>query len=213
MAQPAVNVPNVDGVPPVNFAPDFLAGLALSFVDAGPLALALTPAPWGIYLGGAPIIVANSTVSFEFRKEWLLLDYPVEGGAFETYNKVWTPFIGRVRFASGGAFEDRQALLESIQAISGDTNLYDLVMPEGIFPSCNVAHYDFNREAAHGLGMLIIDVWMQEVAQLGAATFSNTASPGDQAAANGGTVSPMTPTTGEVSQVNTNFPTIAEDQP
>src|SRR5215831_11227345 len=97
--QAQVNVPNVDGVPAVNFAPGYLAGLVLATFDTGPLALSLTPAPWGIYLGGAPIIVANSTISFEFRKEWLLLDYPVERGAFESYNKVWTPFVCRMRFA------------------------------------------------------------------------------------------------------------------
>jgi hypothetical protein len=201
-----VNVPDVNGVPAVNFAPGFGIGITLLSTDIGPLSQILSPASWGIYLGGAPVIVANSTVTFEFRKEWLLLDYPVERGGFESYNKVWVPFSGRIRFASGGNFAERQALLESVKAISGDTNLYSLVMPEDTFTSCNVMHYDFNREAMSGLGMLKINVWMQEISQLGSSTFGSTANPSSQAQQNGGTVTPTDPSSSQVSAVNLNFP-------
>ena len=77
-------------------------------------------AQWGIYKDGLPVVVADSVVSFGFKKDWNIADYPVEEGSFESYDKVETPFGARVRFASGGSTANRQALLQSIEAIAGD---------------------------------------------------------------------------------------------
>src|SRR5262249_51706443 len=108
--------------------------------------------------------------------EWAIANYPVEKGAFESYDKVQTPYEVRVRFASGGSIPNRQALLNSIAAIAGDLNLYDVVTPEAIYTSANIAHYDYNREAARGLGLMVIDVLFQQVRVSSTQTFTQSPS-------------------------------------
>ena len=59
-------------------------------------ALGLPPSPlapqWGIYLDGEPVVDADSVVTFDYRQEWTVSDYPLEQGAFQSYDKVQTPF-------------------------------------------------------------------------------------------------------------------------
>lgn len=138
---------------------------------------------FGIFSNGIPVITADSVVSMEFREEWIISDYPLEQGRFESYNKVYVPWDVRFRFAMGGSEAKRQALLASVAAIAGDLNFYDAVSPEAVYIHCNVKHYDYRRTSVNGLGLLIVDVWLTEIrtgGQTGAAvTFPliNTAQP------------------------------------
>jgi hypothetical protein len=51
----------------------------------------------------AAVITAELVVGFEFRNDWTISDYPVEGGIFESYDKVFLPYLAKVRFASGSS--------------------------------------------------------------------------------------------------------------
>jgi|SRR5665647_1660865 len=127
------------------------------------MSLPLFNQQWGVFLGGAPIIVFDTFVSIDYRHTWNICDYPVERGGFESYNKVWLPFETRVRFASGGSEANRVALLASVKAISGTLQLYDVVTPEEIYTSVNVKHYDFHRTSTNGVGLITIDLWFEEI--------------------------------------------------
>lgn len=160
-----VNAPNVAGVPPVAFAPGSgLIGGVLATADSfgGFFSANLGP-QWGIFLDGSPIIQTEIIASFEYRQEWVVADYPIEEGSFESYDKVATPFDARFRFAAGGSLAARQALLDSIAAIAGDTNIYDIVTLEEVYPSVSIHHYDYRRESGTGRGLLVVDVWCSEV--------------------------------------------------
>ncbi len=189
------NVPNVPGVPPLLRNPN-LASAALSLLVNQAIRFLVAPfsAQWGIYLGGAPVVLADSVVSFGYKQDWTVADYPVEEGAFESYDKVETPFGVRVRFASGGSTANRQELLDSIAAIADDLNLYDVVTPEAVYTSCNITHYDYHRDSKSGVGLLIVDVWLIEVRVTASASFANTKSPTAAGTTNGGVVNPTTPT-------------------
>lgn len=189
------NVPNVPGVPPLLRNPN-LASAALSLLVNQAIRFLVAPfsAQWGIYLGGAPVVLADSVVSFGYKQDWTVADYPVEEGAFESYDKVETPFGVRVRFASGGSTANRQALLDSIAAIADDLNLYDVVTPEAVYTSCNITHYDYHRDAKSGVGLMIVDVWLVEVRVTATAAFANTKSPTAAGTTNGGSVNTTTPT-------------------
>jgi hypothetical protein len=168
------NVPNVPGVPPLSsFATSTISLLA---ADAVTLLGGLLAPQWGIFLSGVPVIVADSVVALDFKQEWTISNYPVEMGAFESYDKVQTPFEARVRFSAGGSAANRQALLNSIAAIAGDLNLYDVVTPEVIYQSVNVGHYDYHREAARGLGLMVVDVWLIQVRVSATQTFTQSPS-------------------------------------
>lgn len=118
---------------------------------------------WGIFLDGAPTVDANSVISFEYRKDFTISDYPVEQGGFESYDKVQLPGICKVRYAQGGSVADRQAFLASIEAIDNDTNLYDVVTPEVTYISFNIHHVDYRRTANQGMGLITVDVWLTEI--------------------------------------------------
>jgi hypothetical protein len=193
-----VNVPRVPGVPSVLFASTAGQILNLLTQDAiGIFAGVGLSQPWGIYLGGAPVVLADNVVSFDFRKQWAISDYSVEQGGFASYNKVFIPFDGRFRFTAGGSDANRQEFLDSIDAIAGDLNLYTIVTPIAIYPSVNITHYDYGQTATNGVGLLSVDVWTEEVRETGTAAMSNTVSPTAASQTNGGTVQPVAPTSAQ----------------
>jgi hypothetical protein len=190
-----VNVPNVPGVPSVVFAAG--AGQLLNYLTAdafGVFAGVALQQPWGIYLGGAPIILCDNVVSFDYRQQWAVSDFPVERGAFESYDKVQIPFDGRFRFSAGGSEANRAAFLASIAAVAGDLNLYTIVTPDAIYPSVNITHYDYSRSAGNGAGLIVVDVWTLEIRETVNDQMSATQSPTSAPQANGGTVQPTAPT-------------------
>lgn len=197
-----VNVPNVPGVPSVFFASG--VGQALSFLTADAASIftgALQAQPWGIYLGGFPVVLADNVFSFDYRQQWAISDYPVEKGAFASYDKVQIPFDARFRFTAGGSEANRQAFLASIAAIAGDLNLYTVVTPDAIYPSVNITHYDYSRSANNGAGLISVDLWTLEVRETGGAAMSSTANPTASAQVNSGTVQTTAPTQAQTGYV------------
>ena len=138
---------------------------------------------WGVYLNGAPIILFDTFLSIDYRQTWNLSDYPVERGGFESYNKVYTPFETRVSFATGGSEAHKAAMLASVAAIAGTLLLYDVVTPEVIYQSVNVKHYDYRRTATNGLGLLRIELWLEEVRVTVSEASTTTSGTGDSGGA------------------------------
>ncbi len=148
-----------------------------------------TSPQWGIFRNSQPVVIAQTIMDFNYKEEWALSDYPLEKGAFETYNKVYIPFDARFRFVSGENEENRTALLESIMAIAPDVNLYDVVTPTRIYRSVNITHYDYRRTSRNGLGLLHVDVWCLQVkVVVGKSGVGNTAAASGEAQQQGGTV-------------------------
>lgn len=189
-----VNVPNVPGVPAVLRAVGAVS-TAVNLLTSDAISLfggSLFSQQWGIYLNVVPVVLADNVVSFDYRQQWTISDYPVEQGAFESYDKVQTPFNGRFRFTAGGSETNRQLLLDSIAVIAGDLNLYTIITPEAVYASCNVTHYDYSRSSNNGAGLITVDVWAEEVRQTVTAAMSNTASPTAASQVNVGTVQTTT---------------------
>lgn len=180
-------VPFLPGVPALlSFADDDFISL---LVDDGLNIYSTSfPSQWGIFLDGAPIITADTIASFNYKQEWSIADYPVEEGAFATYDKVQIPFDARFRFVAGGSEDNRISLLESIDAAASDkTSLYDVVTPEKVYPSVTISHYDYARTAVNGVGMIQVDVWCFNVVTLTDDSLSSQ-SPSAASPTNDGTV-------------------------
>ena len=159
------SVPNVAGVPAL--LGGFAASAALTSISAladvaGTLASTLGQ-QWGIFLNGSPVVIADTVTSFDFRKELVIADYPIERGAFESYDKVERPFDVRFRFAAGGSEANRTAMIASIKSIAGDMNLYDFITPTDICESVSIGHVDYRRTSQNGVGLLQVDVWGWQV--------------------------------------------------
>lgn len=190
---------NPAGVPALLGGITFGAAQVLLAADAI-AGFLLGPPQWGLYLDGEPIIIADSVTAFEYKAEWTVSDYPLEQGAFQSYDKVQVPFDVRIRFVAGGSDEDRAALLDSIGAAAASLTLYDAVTPEIVYPSVNITHFDYRRTATNGVGLLAIDVWAVQVRVSASAQFSNTQSPSGASPSSGGTVSPtsLTPAQSQI---------------
>lgn len=177
MPLPFPNVPIALGVPPLPRSPvATVAAISLLVADAiSFFGLSIAPR-WGIFRDGLPVVIADSVVTFDYKRDWTIANYPVEKGAFESYDKVSNPFEPRIRFAAGGSEVERQLLLDSIAAIAGTLDLYDVVTPEVIYQSANITHYDYRRSAHSGVGLLVIDVWLMEVRVTATSAFTKSAS-------------------------------------
>lgn len=160
------DIPNVAGVPALltGFASAASSGnIGLMVSDLVSFAFGSVGDQWGIFQNGASVVSADNVLSVDFKRDWAIADYPLEGGKFETYGKVQIPFMPRVRFSAGGDMANRQALLDSIEAIAGDFLKYDVATPEKTYTNVNIHHYDYHRAANSGVGLIVVDVWLQEV--------------------------------------------------
>lgn len=181
------NVPKVPGVPALSSYA--VNAVTLLVEDAIAILLSFDEPDWGIFLDGEQALPeANSVVSFNYKQDWSISDYPVEEGAFQSYDKVQLPFESRVRVTSGGSLQARAALLNAVDVIANSLDLYDIVTPEKIYSPVNVTHYDLNRSATNGVGMLSIDIWFIEVRVSSTTEFSNTAQPSAAGQQNSGVV-------------------------
>jgi len=168
-------------------------GLQNNALTQGLSALGILPPTWGIFgRNGQVIITADTVVSLDFRKDWTVADYPLEQGAFASYDKVENPSETRIGFWSGGSLANRQALLRSIKAVAGNLNLYDVVTPEETFTNMNITHYDYRRVDA-GAGYVSVVVWLQQIRVTVEAQLS-TSEPNGATTTNDGQVQPTAPT-------------------
>ncbi len=173
---------------PANIISDALSGQnAFTTELAG---YGLLPPLWGIFSArGKAVVIADQVKTFDYRKDWAISDYPQERGAFQSYNKVAEPGEVKIEFASGGSLSNRIALLNSIEAIAGDLNLYDVVTPERTYVSYNVSHIEYRR--ADGVsGLLKVGVHLTQIRIATASTLSNTQQPGGADTVNNGQVQP-----------------------
>lgn len=158
------DVPNAPGVPALSSYAQEAAGILLTADAVAGYGAGLTPV-WGLYLNGAPAVVAESVVAFGLRQSWTISKYPIERGGFESFDRVTQPYEPRLRFASGTNDGTRLALLSSLAAAcaDGNTKKYDVVTPDAIYSSVGVTGLDYDRKAASGAKLLLIDVMLQQV--------------------------------------------------
>lgn len=189
------NVPQVPGVPPLPRNP-FASPITVALLVADTIHTlgVLFGVSWGVFQDGVPVLTPDTVATFSYRQGWTVSNYPLEQGAFESYDKVETPYEAQVRMATGGSVVDRQAFLQQVEFIAGSLDLYEIVTPERTYLSANVQRYDYNRTAHQGLGLLVVDIWFTEVRVTATQAFTNTKSPTAEASQSGGQVTPTAPT-------------------
>lgn len=170
------NIPNLPGVPALTSylsAPVLLLAGDILRTLFGPLV-----SRWGIYLSGIPIIPLGSIITFDYTQNYTISDYPTERGSFQSYNKVQQPSLIKVRAACGGSDLERSIFLALIQAQLSTTETYDVLTPETVYRDYNFTHLSFARSAEKGLGLLTVDIWLQQVRLTATTAFTNTQQPG-----------------------------------
>jgi len=160
----------------------------------------------------APVIVPDTVPRFEYRGEARVSDYPVEQGAFASYNKVQVPFEIRMTMVCSGlnlvqkgaqAVRDavglsigqnlmlRTDFLDTLDYMRLTTDLFVIVTPDKTYSNVNLEHFDYRRETTNGARMLIVEAWFREIRVSGAAKYTNdTAAPSGADPVGLGTVHP-----------------------
>lgn len=180
------NVPNVPGVPPLPRLPGSVpAVVQLLIADALSLLGGAVTNVWGLFLNNQAIVTAESVISFEFKQGYTIATFAVERGAFESYDKVQRPFDVRLRFATGGTLADRQDLLESARAACASLELMDAVTPLATYESLNPTHLDYRQTDVRGVGLLVVDVFCEQVRSTASSSFTNSATTGATPATTG----------------------------
>lgn len=175
------------GFPPVVFGANLFRSNILTRNLA---ALGIIEPEWGIFSrSGKSVVTADNVVSVEYRREWNISDYPQERGAFESYNKVETPFLIQIEFTAGGSLSNREALLKSIDAIAGNLKLYDVVTPERTYTKVNIERVNYSRRDGRA-GLLMVGVSLKEIRETSATELSQTKSASGSETKEGGQVQP-----------------------
>lgn len=177
MADPQYpNVPDAPGVPPVRRRDTVDAGLPLAKEKAS-IAQANLAGKWGIYTqGGSLVIEPDNIAGFEYSVDYRIADYPLEKGAFETYDKVAMPFDTRVVMSKGGTLAERTTFLKTLESLQGTLDLYNVVTPEKTYLNVNIAHVSMSRTSDRGTAMLTVEVQLREIRQTATAAFTKSES-------------------------------------
>lgn len=149
-------------------------------------------------IGGALGLGMTTQADFEFEARWAITNAPQEGGAFQSYNIVQTPYRVAITFAAGGTAANRTLLKSQIQNIVGTPNLYTALTPEGPITSLAAVGMAYRRHP-EDVGLLAISVMFAQVRPAGDPQFSTSQTPTTAAGATapvagGGTEAITSPT-------------------
>lgn len=175
-------VPKLPGVPPLLRNAARIADTAtlgfLGLSDALSSLIGSHPPQWGVFTSdGKPVAIADSVLSFECQNGSRLSDYPVEKGAFASYNKVGDPYDVRVRLVRGGTTDERADFLIALTVAAVSLKRYSVVTPELTYDNANVVSLSYRRESSNGAGVIIAELHLREVRETVKASGSSPKSP------------------------------------
>jgi len=176
------------GLPSLPPSVNLITDIVFAVADAVGIFSIFSSNQWGIFQDREMVINPDNLISVASTQDWTMADFNIEEGGFDTYDKVDTPFTNRVRMSSGGSQANRQALLDEIDAIAGNLELYDVVTPERVWSNVNFQGYELVRTSSNGAGMIIIDIVLNEIREDAGTTFTNTKSPTATSPKDNGTV-------------------------
>lgn len=184
-------VPDLPGVPPLVRAPGASITISLTVLTGDDVSISTVSQfqPWGLFDDNLKQVIQQDSVAMvRIKKSTAIADYPIEKGAFESYNKVTIPFDAEIILTKGGTISQRNTFLNQIDAVWKSLNTYSLSMPEIVYASANVVSYDVhNRTNNQGLGLVSVSLYLQEVRIAPNSQFSNTSSSGSSTTNNGST--------------------------
>lgn len=193
------DVPDAPGVPPLVRNPEITGQPANEVLirEDGVQAPVYVPAVWGIFdQSGLEILQPDSVLGIRYRDASRIVDYPLEQGSFESYNKVSNPFDVAVSISVGGSLERREGFLRDLKFWKDSLDLLNVVTPEFTFQNCNIEAYDYQRTSRNGVSLIVIEIYFREVRTTAVAAFSNVQSESAQDDQKQGQVQATDPTPG-----------------
>ncbi len=120
---------------------------------------------WGVFdQSGKSVVDIDTIAAMRYTNKSRVSDFPVEQGAFTTYNKVATPFKMQVKMAVGGSRQRIANFITKLEVLKNDTlNLYHFVTPEMTYLNCTVEEFSYARDNSKGQDMIVALVDLLEV--------------------------------------------------
>lgn len=175
------NVPNVAGVPSLLRDPSKIIGTVAGVINIGRQIASLFgfgATTWGVFdSAGNTVAIADSVLSLDYANSSRVSNYPVEAGAFASYNKVANPYDVRVRLARGGTEAERSAFIKALDYAANSLNLYVIVTPEATYKDANIESFDYRRENTNGANIILAELRIVEIRQSAVASFSDPKNP------------------------------------
>lgn len=153
---------------------------------------------WGVYtLSGVLAFDVDSCLDLKFGAKAKTSDFPVEEGAFASYNKVLDPFAPKVRLVVGGPARIA-AFQVALHAALASASLFNIVTPTLTYLNVTLEGYDHDQTAENGaLSLLVVDLAYKQVREVAPAYSSLPAAkaknPSAASKVVGGKVQPQTP--------------------
>lgn len=169
------NVPAVPGVPALLRSVTVPTPQALEVGALGALTnlLGFSAPVWGVFdQDGNEVLQPDSFLGMDFRNNARVSDYPQEQGAFESYNKVQTPYDVRIRMAIGADLQTRTFFLAQCDAMLKSTDAFMVVTPEVTYQNATVENVAYRRETRNGATMITVELWFLEIRISAVAQFS-----------------------------------------
>lgn len=169
------NVPKLPGVPAI---PRSLASLVIGNVNtpvllgqiSNVLGLAnlLNPLPvWGIFDSEKKrVLEPDSVVDLTQRADSKVSNFPVQAGAFATYNKVANANEAVVRFTKGGSQDARAKFLKDSETLIKSLSLFSVVTPEMTYTNMNAQRFELSRRSSAGAYFIDLEMFFVEVRQV-----------------------------------------------
>lgn len=183
-------------------SPDLLSGpapaaTAAASSNASGLRGASAKPVWGIFVSKEspvdPLIQPDSFLALDYHREWAVADFPMEQGAFSSYDKVAKPFDVRLRLAKGGSEAARAAFLADMETLGESLVLYDVVTPTRTYLGVTISSIGYQQTAKNGVGLITVEVGLRQVRETASSAMSAAIvqDQGSADPANGGAVQPQ----------------------
>ena len=132
---------------------------------------------WGVFdKNGIQVLEPDSFLGIDLQKNYRVSDYPVEQGAFSSYNKVETPYTSVVGMAKGGDQNERAEFLKALTALSASFDTYTIITPDDIFLNANIEHFDYIRRADQGANLVAVNIGFRQIRNTPSIRYSKTRS-------------------------------------
>ena len=159
------------------------------------------PPAWGVFdSSGNQVVTPDSVIDFAHRPQSDIPTFPVQKGAFASYNKVILPFTLQLRFSKGGTESDRTQFLTDIENLYQSINLYTVITHERTYENVNLEYYEVTRRGARGAYFLTeVDLYFIQIQEVTpqytttAVQLPNSQSDAAQPTSNVGSVQPQNP--------------------
>lgn len=116
--------------------------------------------------GGGQLVQFSSLLDIDILNEGQALSYPVEEGAFMTYNKVQSPLDIRVTLAKMGLPFEFADILKTLDKYQAEALKLSAVTPSAYFDSLTLQSYSHRHESRQNANMLTVELHLVEVREV-----------------------------------------------